>query len=590
MASREQEFLRDEKIEPFLRGKGPVFRLQTWLTGKTDQHPLRRGYPLLGYRLSVKEPKGKWEVVFEGEDYSPSPGADIEGDGTLNDILAFFTSDTWEEEDDPRTTLGREIAQKYADDLSLAFEEREENSRRKNGQARFNVTLGKEHVDVVYFSEKMTADQVKRSLVDHDGYDPRITVKKMEQRRTGVPPEAYLENRLPSAPRKRFEGRFAPPAQRETSASRLRHLVKKHEEEERPFEPEKRGSWRGGAHELVVNPSKFHDELKKLVLEEWRLTTAELEEAEAALKEGGRPDLVMRKLNGILDTHGVEAIPPSGMDTKYLYLNTGDTYNATVLYSYDEDKYFVSDWGTVVEEYEPEAERAAWSDWLEREVTRELKREIEGQSSLSEAETEKILDKVDEFDSDEFYDRFYEIVRDVGGQFTHESDGSIFVYRQREAVQDLASELLGERKPNNSNAPLGGQGFVDVLRGALPEAMQNRLFVSLPSRTDQLFVAYYNIPSPAGRDGAEKMNNRLLFTVTGFGRGPDEPPPTGKIKIEHTTAEGLDRLGAERIVPRLRGKTGAPAAIARYLAEYIERVAREVPPKHTHSRAPNRRR
>jgi ribosomal protein S24E len=42
----------------------------------------------------------------------------------------------------------------------------------------FRVYLGRKHIDTVFYSksDKVTTDEVKRSLVDHDGYDPRIVV------------------------------------------------------------------------------------------------------------------------------------------------------------------------------------------------------------------------------------------------------------------------------------------------------------------------------------------------------------------------------------------------------------------------------
>ncbi|HEX9641825.1 MAG TPA: hypothetical protein VGB13_10995 [Candidatus Krumholzibacteria bacterium] len=186
----EEDILRDEMIEPFLEGKGPVFRIQTWETGKFDQHRLRRDRPMLGYRITMTEPGGRPEVVFEGEDYSPGAGREPDSDQTLNDILAFFTNDY---EDESRTERQREIVRKYDDYLSGFFEEREENPR-KNGTNAWVVTLRGEEVDIVFFDDRMDADEVKRSLVGHDGYDPAITVKKRRRRLTHAP-DTLAENR-----------------------------------------------------------------------------------------------------------------------------------------------------------------------------------------------------------------------------------------------------------------------------------------------------------------------------------------------------------------------------------------------------------
>jgi hypothetical protein len=44
----------------------------------------------------------------------------------------------------------------------------------------FNVYLNNKLIDTVFYtkSSKETCDDVKRSLVNHDGYNPRIVVKK----------------------------------------------------------------------------------------------------------------------------------------------------------------------------------------------------------------------------------------------------------------------------------------------------------------------------------------------------------------------------------------------------------------------------
>ena len=50
-------------------------------------------------------------------------------------------------------------------------------------QRAWEVQLGKWHVDTVWFDTDMSAADVKRALVEHDGYHPRIrvTVDRMHQ-------------------------------------------------------------------------------------------------------------------------------------------------------------------------------------------------------------------------------------------------------------------------------------------------------------------------------------------------------------------------------------------------------------------------
>ena len=73
--------------------------------------------------------------------------------------------------------------------LGIVREEHESNRgrRRRNPQTRWNVYLRGDMLDAVYFDSDMTADEVKRLLVEHDSYDPGIRVEEMPRRRTGMP-------------------------------------------------------------------------------------------------------------------------------------------------------------------------------------------------------------------------------------------------------------------------------------------------------------------------------------------------------------------------------------------------------------------
>ena len=48
----------------------------------------------------------------------------------------------------------------------------------------YNVYIGRKLIDTVFQSGSSTAAEVKRSLVNHDGYDPRIKVTKQKARST----------------------------------------------------------------------------------------------------------------------------------------------------------------------------------------------------------------------------------------------------------------------------------------------------------------------------------------------------------------------------------------------------------------------
>lgn len=49
------------------------------------------------------------------------------------------------------------------------------NAKRSNA---WNVSLRRKHIDRVYFNANIPKEDVKKSLVDHDGYDPEIKLNK----------------------------------------------------------------------------------------------------------------------------------------------------------------------------------------------------------------------------------------------------------------------------------------------------------------------------------------------------------------------------------------------------------------------------
>jgi len=42
----------------------------------------------------------------------------------------------------------------------------------------WDVLKGGGRINTVFFTEGLDADYVRRALIDHDGYDPRITVRE----------------------------------------------------------------------------------------------------------------------------------------------------------------------------------------------------------------------------------------------------------------------------------------------------------------------------------------------------------------------------------------------------------------------------
>lgn len=49
-------------------------------------------------------------------------------------------------------------------------------------QQAFDVTLNGKLIDTIFYSAgvKVDAEEVRKSLINHDGYDPRIKVRKQK--------------------------------------------------------------------------------------------------------------------------------------------------------------------------------------------------------------------------------------------------------------------------------------------------------------------------------------------------------------------------------------------------------------------------
>lgn len=93
-----------------------------------------------------------------------------------------------------------------------------------------------------------------------------------------------------------------------------------------------------------------------------------------------------------------------------------------------------------------------------------------------------------------------------------------------------------------------------------------------------VYVNFVNLPTGIGRagGGAEAENNRMSFWIRGFDRLDPHKPAT-KVKVEMSNSA----------LPRsfnMRAKTGTPVQVAKYLATFLNRIVREVPPNYTHTR------
>ena len=79
----------------------------------------------------------------------------------------------------------------------------------------------------------------------------------------------------------------------------------------------------------------------------------------AHLRQCIRADKILDAINAEIGGNGVESLQPEGayIDRYYynivaLYINTGDTYNLTVVYDTEQERFYVTSWGDWLECWE----------------------------------------------------------------------------------------------------------------------------------------------------------------------------------------------------------------------------------------------
>jgi len=119
-----------------------------------------------------------------------------------------------------------------------------------------------------------------------------------------------------------------------------------------------------------------------------------------------------------------------------------------------------------------------------------------------------------------------------------------------------------------STAKDGVEEFVKLVESQLVLNGRRIRFTKYGTMT---FINFFNFPSEVcgGGGGAELENNRMMFSVGGFGKD--------RVMVEM-------RVSALPRGYRLRKKTGTPPQIAKYLSDFINKVVREVEPNFTHTK------
>lgn len=143
-----------------------------------------------------------------------------------------------------------------------------------------------------------------------------------------------------------------------------------------------------------------------------------------------------------------------------------------------------------------------------------------------------------------------------------------------------------------STEPMSAAAFVEALKSHLQLQGRTIRIRNEPSwgprKEDEVYINFVNLPEGVGSagGGAEAENNRASYWVRGFGPAGT---PAAKVQIEESNTVfghrgGVDAYGAPRGASyRLRKKTAAPGVIAKYLADFLNKLVAEVPPNFTHT-------
>lgn len=77
--------------------------------------------------------------------------------------------------------------------------------------------------------------------------------------------------------------------------------------------------------------------------------TKEQATALKALMEDGYIKRVLVRADGMLDGCGVEYLVPDDGTQPVAYVNMGDTYNTTLLFDHEKNRFLIGSWGDIVE-------------------------------------------------------------------------------------------------------------------------------------------------------------------------------------------------------------------------------------------------
>jgi len=85
-----RDIIRRVTLRPYRKGMGPSFMLTMWDTNRVEVISWMGNRPIVGYKLTMRE-HGKTTVLFEAEDYKPSPFECVDSDSSVAVLLGFLT-------------------------------------------------------------------------------------------------------------------------------------------------------------------------------------------------------------------------------------------------------------------------------------------------------------------------------------------------------------------------------------------------------------------------------------------------------------------------------------------------------------------
>jgi hypothetical protein len=135
--------------------------------------------------------------------------------------------------------------------------------------------------------------------------------------------------------------------------------------------------------------------------------------------------------------------------------------------------------------------------------------------------------------------------------------------------------------------PMSANAFVDLLTSMKPAdrhtSIRFQKSIGGERGGGSVYVNFVNLPPDVGGagGGAEAENNRASFWIEGFRYDPSVP--VDKVKVESSNNVFHRPWRGAPGVP-FRAKTGSPAVVAQYLADYLARVVATVPPNFTHTK------